>query len=276
MTMSAFVWLVIAVFLGGITLIAKSFLTSFSRESGRVVVALENAEELAKLTERGKNLATKEDIQEITKLQESVKTTFQVEMEQQKAEISRISKEYELYAVKKHEYYPELYKNIELCIERVKDFELRGRNLESPLDFLTFTKEDITVYIADKPFKPSEKDLILSTWENNRTLGVRDLEYILHRIEYSEVEKMHRTAERFYFSHRLYFSDEISVIANTLINNTYVLLFNLDPDSRFAVDPEYAAELREANEEINTEIDKFRLELFEKLQKELKTKNTNE
>ncbi|HHT7137871.1 hypothetical protein ACS2BQ_27335 [Bacillus cereus group sp. BceL306] len=268
------VWGVVVVLVGAIGLIAKSFLTSFSRETAKVVVALQNAEELAKATEKGKNLATKEDIKVITTLQESVKKTFQIEMEQQKAEISRISKEYELYAVKKHEYYPELYKTIELCIEKVKDLELIGRRLESPLDFLTFTKEDIAAYMTDKPFKPSEKELILSTWDVNKRLGVRDLEYILRRIEYSEVEEIHRTAERFYFSHRLYFSDEISVIANALIHNTYVLLFNLDPDSRFVVDPEYVEELRKANEEINTEIDKLRLELFEKLQKELK--NTNE
>ncbi|MGI0534924.1 hypothetical protein KFD70_21780 [Bacillus pfraonensis] len=268
MTMSEIIYVIIGLLMG--------YITAFITQKAKNDALKKDSEELALLRERGKNLATKEDIQEITKLQESVKTTFQVEMEQQKAEISRISKEYELYAVKKHEYYPELYKNIELCIERVKDLELRGRNLESPLDFLTFTKEDITVYISDKPFKPSEKDLILSTWDNNRALGVRDLEYILHRIEYSEAEKIHRAAERFYFSHRLYFSDKISAIANTLIHNTYVLLFNLDPDSRFAVDPEYTEELREANEEINTEIDKLRLDLFKKLQKELKTKNTNE
>lgn len=256
--------------LGGLLV---GYIVAFLKQKGKNDALKRDNQELALLTEKGKNLATKEDIQEITKLQESVKTTFQVEMEQQKAEISRISKEYELYAVKKHEYYPELYKNIELCIERVKNFELRGRFSNSHIDFLNFTKDDITVYISDKPFKPSEKELILSIWDNNRALGVRDLEYILLRIEYSEAEDIQLTAENFYYSHRLYFSDEISAIANALIHNTYALLFHLDPDSRFVTDPEYIEELREANKELNTEIDKLRLELFTKLQKELNTQN---
>jgi|GEM_PF-3811272 len=178
--------------------------------------------------------------------------------------------------VKKHEYYPELYKNIELCIERVQDLEFRGRISSFPVDFFAFTKDDITVYMSDKSFKPSDQELILSDWDDKRSLAIRDLEHALYRIEYKEVEETYYKAERFFYLHRLFFSDEISTIAHAIIHNTYVLLLNLDPVSKFVVDSEYIEKLREEKNEINAQINELRLELFTKLQKELKTENKHE
>ncbi|PEL74417.1 hypothetical protein CN603_15820 [Bacillus toyonensis] len=265
MTMAEIIYGAIGIFMG--------YVTAFITQKAKNDALKKDSEELALLRERGKNLATKEDIQEITKLQEDVKTTFQMKMEQQKAEINRISKEYELYTVKKHEYYPELYKNLELYIGKVKNLELKGMKLVSSIDFTTFDKEDISVFMSDKAFKQSDKERILSEWDNKRSLAIRDVEYILHRIEYKEAEGFYETAENFYYLHRLFFSDEISSIANILLGNVYVLLTNIDPDSRFIVDTEYLKKLRLENEALNKRIDELSFELFNKLKEELKAEN---
>ncbi|MEI4713447.1 hypothetical protein WAG12_26120 [Bacillus cereus] len=265
MSMSV-VWVAIAVLVGAISLIAKSFLTSFSKETGRIVVALENAEELATLTEKGKNIATKEDIQDITRLQEDIKADFQLKMEQQKSEISRISKEFELYVVKKHEYYPELYKNIELCIGKVMGF----RGITKGIDFRNVNKEDIEKYMEEKQFTQADKHLICSDWDTNKDQAIKNLQYRLERINYNEGEEYYAKVHNFYLLHRLYFSDDVSSKAKEILDKIHILWANYNPDIMLASGSQLVLELHEENAETRKNINVLREELFELLRNELK------
>ncbi|MBH0323396.1 hypothetical protein [Bacillus cereus] len=265
MTMYAFVVAAIAVFLGAIRLIAKSFLTSFSSETAKVVVALENAEELASLTEKGKNIATKKDIQEITRLQEAAKVDFQTRMELQKAELNRISKEFELYVVKKHEYYPELYKHIAICTSKIKG--LRG--LRTVIDFRQLSEDEIAKFMEDKSFNESDKHLILSNLNTNKEAAIKNLELVLLRLEYNEAKNTYIEANNFYLLHRLYFSNEISSITKELLSDTYKLWANYDPDFMTLHTPKVHEQLLHDIKVLKENIDKLHDRLFEKMQEEL-------
>ncbi|HFR4182788.1 MULTISPECIES: hypothetical protein [Bacillus] len=259
------VWGVVVVLVGAIGLIAKSFLTSFSRETAKVVVALQNAEELAKATEKGKNLATKEDIQEITELQESVKTIFQLEMEKQKSELSKISKEFELYIAKKHDHYPELYKHIAICTSKIKG--LRG--LRRVIDFRQLSEDDIEKFMEDKTFNEKDKQSVLSNLHINKTLAIKNLESVLLSIEYTEAHNSYAEANNFYLLHRLYFSDQVSSITRELLSNARKLWVNYDPDFMDIKTPGFHEQLLKDTNAFKETMDTLHDELFERMQEEL-------
>lgn len=264
MTMSV-VWTAIAVLVGAIGLIAKVFLTSFFRETGRIVVALENVEELARLTEKGKNIATKEDIRDITRGQEEIKHEFLLTMEQHKMELNKLSKEFELYAAKKHEYYPELYKNISWCISNIKG--LRG--LRRVVDLKKLNKDDIVRLMEDKSFNEADKSLILSYLETDKEVAIKNVEWILRKIEYNDAGNSYIEANNFYLLHRLYFSDEVSLIAEKLLEESRLLWVNYDPDFIHINNPGFQEQLLNDIKGFKENIDELHNELFKQLKGEL-------
>ncbi|WP_163255723.1 hypothetical protein [Bacillus tropicus] len=222
--------------------------------------------------EKGKNIATKQDIADITRKQEEIKSEFKSIADKQKTDLDKRFKKFELYTVKKHEYYPELYKNIELCIGKVKDLS----GYRTVIDFRNFNKDDIAKYMSDKSFTEADKELVISKWDGNKSLAIRDVEYRLQRIEYYEAKEYFITAHNFYLLHRLFFSNEVSLIANRLLTSLYTLWMNYDPDPIILNDATYTEQLIKENEELNDEIDKLSIELFEMLQGELNVEGISE
>lgn len=249
-------------------MIAKSFLTSFSSEIAKVVIALENAEELARLTEKGKNIATKEDIRDITRGQEEIKHEFSLTMEQHKMELNKLSKEFELYVAKKHEYYPELYKNISWCISNIKG--LRG--FRRVVDLRKLNEDDIVKLMEDKSFNEADKRLVLSDLEKDKEVAIKNVEWILQRIEYTEAGNSYIKANNFYLLHQLYFSDEVSLIAEKVLEESRLLWINYDPDFIHINNPEFQEQLSNDCKGFKENIDRLRNELFKQLQIELITK----
>ncbi|MGG3535053.1 hypothetical protein [Bacillus tropicus] len=248
------------------TLVIGAFLTTYFKTKGKNQADIEDSQEISMLKELGKNIATKQDIQEITRLQEVIKADFQLKMEQQKSQLSRISKEFELYVVKKHEHYPELYKNIELCIGKVKG--LRG--VIRSIDFQNVNKEDINNYMKEKLFTESDKEYICSNWDNNKQQAILSLKRILQYVDYNEAHEYYATAHNFYFLHRLFFSEEVSDKSRELLDKIYALWVNYDPDFTFLGDPDLVSNLNEENEILKNEIDELKNELFILLQGELR------
>ncbi|MCD4643716.1 hypothetical protein AR454_16645 [Bacillus mycoides] len=248
-------------FFGGLfVMMAKDFFSSVSKETGKIVVELANAEELAMLKAKGTNAATKEDIGEITRGQEAVKAAFQLEMEQHKQELNKLSKEFELYVVKKHEYYPVLYKNILQCILKVTG--LRG--VKEGIDFRKFTAEEITREMEDRSFTETDKEYVLSNWDdNNKHNAIRHIEKIITEIEYREAKESYIEAHNFFVLHLLYFSDEVSRKGDELLLKLTALWLHYKPDS-----------MQERDKNLEDEIDKMRENLFNQLRKELKNEET--
>ncbi|MGH0973212.1 hypothetical protein [Bacillus paranthracis] len=162
-------------------------------------------------------------------------------MEKHKFELTRISKEFELYAIKKHEHYPVLYKNISLGISKIRG--LRG--FRRDIDFRKLNEADIVKYMEDKSFNESDKQLILSNLHTNKDIAIQNIELVLRGIEYTEAENAYIIANNFYLLHRLFFSPKVSVITEDLLNNIHKLWIHYDPDLM------YSNHIKETMNEIN-------------------------
>lgn len=264
---SEIVFGVVSFFGAFLGMMAKDFFSSASKETGKVVIELANAEELAMLKAKGTNAATKEDIREITRGQEEIKLEFQLKLDQQKTELNKLSKEFELYVIKKHEYYPKLYKSFLECVSKVT--YLRGPR--DGVDFKKFEIEEITRYMEDESFTALDKKYVLSNWnDNQKHLAIHHVEKMLIKKEYIEAKESFRAANNFYTLHLLYFSDEVSLIVPFLLSDIQALLNNYNPDLMMSDTNMVSEDVYTANEEAVDKIDQRLNELFAQLQSELK------
>lgn len=250
----------------GIGLFGK-YVIAFLVQKAKNDALKKDSEEIALLKERGKNLATKEDIEEITRLQEETKNVFREKMELQKAELGRISKEFELYVAKKHEYYPELYRNIELCYSKIRS--LRG--IQKGIDPNSYNKEDIKNLISDRGFTELQKETILSDWDADKNVAINKIQFISQRINYNEANESYIVAHNFHILHKLYFPKTISSDVSDLLSDMHKLWQQYNPDEEYweAQNEKYIEKFLEDNKSLIKTIDKKIDSLFEKLQEEL-------
>lgn len=219
------------------------------------------------LKEKWKNKALMQDISKITKMQEEIKSEFQFAMESHKSELNRVSKEFELYATKKYEYYPELFKNIELYYEKVQ--KLSESQMEFDID--SFSKKDIERFMSDKQFSESAKEVILSGWNEDRKLSVIRVEAELFRVNYNEANKYFEKAQNFNLLHRLFFSEEIYVKAHNLILQINILWLKYNPELMKMGDKKFRDRLFKDTLNATAFIDEERDKLFLMLKSELET-----
>ncbi|MBW0933920.1 hypothetical protein [Priestia megaterium] len=227
--------------------------------------------------EKGKNLATKEDIASITQLQEEVKSTFHSILEKQKSELNeklevlkhqqnKLLKDYELYTMKRFEYYPELHKEIELSITKIRDLKFRS----SGDDFRYFNSQDIEIYMTDnfknhKLFTSVDKQRIILQWDTNQEKAMQDLKNRISVIEYHEAGNSYVNANNYYVLQRLFFSDEVSEISRDLLDTIYEL---------WRIYASYAYDFRsnKTGEVEKEKIDMLSKKLFIQMQNELSGK----
>ncbi|WP_340598863.1 hypothetical protein AAB109_29740 (plasmid) [Priestia megaterium] len=185
--------------------------------------------------EKGKNLATKEDISEITRLQEEVKSTFQSSLEEQRSELNgklevlkhqqnKLLKDYELYTVKRFEYYPELYKEIESSISEVSNLKFK----KSVNDFRNFNSEDIDMYVTnkfrnDELFTSIDKQRIISRWDTNQQQAIKVLQSRIRMLEYNQAGNSYVSANNYYILHRLFFSEKVIQVSKELLDTIHEL-----------------------------------------------------
>ncbi|GLV66651.1 hypothetical protein Bmyc01_53200 [Bacillus mycoides] len=244
------------------------YVVAFLGQKAKNDALKKDSEEIALLKERGKNLATKEDIQDITRLQEKIKSDFQVSMELQKAELGRISKEFELYAAKKHEYYPELYKHIQVCFKKVRT--LKG--FQKKIDSHNNNKNDIEKFMSDRGFTDLQKETILSDWDADKNVAINHMQFMLLRINYNEAQENLRAAYSFHLLHELYFSEKISSDASDILNQIYYLWKRYNPNEEHweAGNEKYIIEFLEGSAVLIKSINNKIKDLLDDLRGELK------
>lgn len=189
--------------------------------------------------QKGKNLATREDIEEITTIQQRVITDFQKILQAQNAELnekleelrhqqSKLLKDYELYTTKKHEYYPELYKQIALSRAQVED--LRPKVKIEPT-FENANLADIKMFMEYKKFTKFDQEQIEYKWKKgDKSEAIKDLKHRLNLISYREAEQSHVEAHNFYYLNILFFSEEVSSTAKDLLKCIGELCANYSPE----------------------------------------------
>ncbi|MGX1373432.1 type II secretory pathway pseudopilin PulG [Priestia megaterium] len=226
--------------------------------------------------QKGKNLATKEDIKEITTLQEEAKKDFQTALEEHKSALSaeleglkhqqnKLLKDYELYTVKRFEYYPEFYKEIQWSFANVTN--LRG--VRTTIKFEKLTKTEIEVFMKEKQFMETERQQILAYWDDNKKSAKDILESRLGKIEYNEAQQSYYDANNCFLLYKLFFSPEVIKIGDKLLPTIRKLLVNYNPDLIFGD----ARPINEENEKLIKDIESLRDDLFKQMEKELSNSN---
>lgn len=226
------------------------------------------------MQEKGKNIATKEDIADITKLTEDVKAeiekdleshrrSFDVEIEELKLKQNQLFTNFELYTAKRHECYPELYKLIEISNGSIR----RLRGLKRELSFQNVNSQDIESYMRDKQFTSNDIELILGYWDEDTNSAISLLKKRLQRIDYNEAQEKYFEANDYFYFMVLYLSEDVEDIARELLDILYKLWVNYDPDLPWE-------ELRVKEELLSNEkaigkIDSLRKKLKLKIRQEL-------
>ncbi|MGE7604226.1 hypothetical protein ACQKL5_17285 [Peribacillus sp. NPDC097675] len=230
---------------------------------------------LSYMKEKGKNVATKEDITVITRLTESAKYDFQKQLEDHKRSFdfeieglkhkqNKLYTSYELFTVKRHESYPELYKLLEICNGAVR----RLRGIRRTLHFNNVNTQDIKAFMEDKSFTSSDIDYILSLWETQNKKAITEINYRLERINYNEAEEKFIEANDYYFFNVLFLSEEVEKMARDLLNNIHTIWLNYDPNYSMYGTITGGIPLSK-NEELIKQIDQLRSDLKLKMRQEL-------
>ncbi|WP_048718975.1 hypothetical protein [Bacillus sp. 522_BSPC] len=226
------------------------------------------------MKEKGKNLATKEDIAEITKLTENVKAdiqkdleshkrSFDVEIEELKLKQNQLFTNFELYTTKRHECYPELYKLIEICNGSIR----RLRGTQRVLTFENVNAQDIESFMQDKLFTSNDIELILSHWDTDKNNAIFLLHKRLQRLNYNEAEEKFIEANDYFYFMVLYLSEDVEYIARDLLKKLHGLWMNFDPD--YPWDKILVNEKWLSNDEVIVQIDELRNNLKLKMRQEL-------
>ena len=195
---------------------------------------------------------------------ETHKNELVMQIESMKHEQNKMYKDFELFTVKKHEYYPELYKLVELSIGEI----IRLRGYKRALSFDNVNKHDIESFMNDKDFTSEDKETILNAWDNHRDVAINHLNYRLIRINYNLVYETFTKANDFHLLNALYFSEDVFGTASKLIQDLHHLLINYDPDYP-VFDVDHTRALEKENEILVANINKLRVELKAKLRSEL-------
>lgn len=226
--------------------------------------------------QKGKNLATVEDIGKITRLQEEVKNIFHSSLEEQKSELNakleelkhqqnKLLKDYELYTVKRFEYYPEFYKEIQWSISNVKS--LRG--MRTTIDFGKLSKTEIDTFMKEKQFMETEKNQILAYWDDDIESAKNILDSRLKKIEYNEAQQSYFDANNFYLLNKMFFSNSVTKIGEELLTKIFKLLTNYDPYLTIT----NVREMNEENKELLKEIKSLEAGLFSQMKADLSKSN---
>ncbi|PGY54149.1 hypothetical protein [Priestia megaterium] len=194
------------------------------------------------MKERGKNLATKKDIADITRKTEEVKSEFlsklelekkeiNIEIEKVKLEQNQLFKNFELFTQKRHECYPELYKLLEVANGQIR--KLRGSR--RTLTFQNVSATDIENFMRERNFTSYDVDSILQNWDNNKPVALQSLNNRLRRIEYEDAWLKYIEANDYFFFNQIYMSDDVERIAYEIKNDLHDLWLNYDLDIGVAI-----------------------------------------
>ncbi|MBB6449478.1 hypothetical protein HNR44_001427 [Geomicrobium halophilum] len=170
------------------------------------------------MKKKGENLATKQDIRRITELTEEVK-----------GEQNKLLTNFELYTVKKHECYPELFKLIEICngaVQGLRGFQ-RGK-----LDFESLNAQEIESEMHDKQIIAKDRELIRGLWNNtnDKKQAKIYLDKISQRINYNKAEEKIIEANNYFYFKILYLSKDIEKSGSDLLQKIWQLWLSYDPD----------------------------------------------
>ena len=121
----------------------------------------------------------------LMKINDEYRKELNSEIEQLKHLQQRVFKDFELYTSKKHERYPEVYKNIEIAYGWISSLWGYGRDS----NFENTDKTDIEEYLKSINVTNQDSQEILNLWDQQKPLAIQKLQYVRRMIKYNEKMK---------------------------------------------------------------------------------------
>ena len=142
--------------------------------------------------------------------------------EEAKFNYSRMSQDFGLWTVKRHEAYAKLYIAIAESISKV--FHLRG--LGSMPDFRRFNKDEIEEWLKNKNFLQEDINLVALQWTNNNDIALRELSRLDKMFNEQQAEIAYKNFNNVLVETQIYMSDEIYKKLKPLLSQTGRLLYS--------------------------------------------------
>lgn len=147
------------------------------------------------------------------------------EIESLRHEYQKNYKDFDLYTSKKHEKYPELFKNIETAIGGIMG--LRG--MVHSMNFQNADDSDIELYMTKHEFTNSDKREILALWSTNKDVAIRKIEERKKYKDYYGAEQKWVDANNFFVFNQLFFSEKASIETRETLNVLFTYWNYLNP-----------------------------------------------
>lgn len=199
---------------------------------------------------------------------EKYKGEINSELETLRFAYQKTFKDYELYTVKKHEKYPEMFHLLEIAYGALMQLKTNT--------YYTFDNvniEDIKKYFQEElKLTQFDQDRLLIIWSTDKEEAKLEIYAIEKRIKYNKAKNKWYDANDYYISNNLYLSDDVVQVIHNHLENMFDYLHGLDPLYVYQ-----GTELREVNEK-NDELRNIVLPLSkgnirEKMKSELSQSN---
>jgi hypothetical protein len=146
---------------------------------------------------------------------------FQTEFEKYKFNYQRKIHDFGLYSNKRHEIYPELYKQIRRCASEYLQTDKTLKRYNIP-DFSDYSVEDVEISIRDRVNEEKVNELLVLFAENKQD-GIKEIE---RQIKYSQLLKQKRLnldTHDYFLINELYLTKEVGELWEKIFNRIHVL-----------------------------------------------------
>ncbi|MEH7419594.1 hypothetical protein V7266_30645 [Neobacillus drentensis] len=131
---------------------------------------------------------------------------FNRKLEDQKYKISRKYKDFELYTVKRHETYPELFKLILITYNKASGSFSKSNSLH----FEGYNTEDIKYYLEEQKIPIGKINEIVQMWDQSRELAILEIIKFEQLISVKDAWQSFTDAANYLYQNELYISDEVA------------------------------------------------------------------
>lgn len=192
---------------------------------------------------------------------EGIKSDFNKEIEKMKFRQSLVMKEFDLFATKKYDHYPEMYTKIETCIGEIMNLGIQ--ELRYPT-FDNVGKIDIENRMNELEFTQHDINVILDLWDAEKSTAVAKFNYRVKRIEYNSAIETYFNAWNYFLFNRFFFSPELDSLLAVLFEKLNTLKEIYDP-LRYSYTAVRSDEERSATEHVNI----LRAEMLSRIRRDL-------
>ncbi|PEZ05549.1 hypothetical protein CN326_13880 [Bacillus sp. AFS018417] len=187
---------------------------------------------------------------------EEFKKELEQHAEKQKLDFQRKIHDFGLYSSKRHEIYPELYKQILIA----QSYILSLRGLKSVPTFVEYDSDDIKEYLGQRKVLNGKINEIVEMWERDKERAIKEVNDYMKIIEIQEAKYELSKAREQLWKNELYLSQSVCDAAQQLVKNLSSLLINYEF---------YEPSLRQENQRLTEAIQQNIVDLKDKMQEEL-------